>query len=226
MTDTNRRDGMARRRYSRTGIGLTVAGVAACAIGFIGGDGSGGTSSTGWGVLAGIGFATAFIGVIKLWIDHQVDLEGTDPGGARKLERLQAQRAYQLWLFPVMAVVLLVASVEPLQNLSSGDLDFSDMTRLFAPLIYAWLVPTIVMGWDAYSKKNRRFLDDELSRSLRSRAMTAGFFVLMIGTTAAFGLGLWRPELGVAGALFAITAGGAATGVRFAWLYRDAGKDG
>lgn len=226
MASANKQDGKAQRRYSRTGIGLTLVGVAACATGFIGGYGPDGTASTSWGVLAGIGFATAFIGAVKLWIDHQVDLEGNDPGGLRKLERLQAQRAYQLWLFPVMAVILLGASVEPLQNLSSGDLDFSALTRLVAPLIYAWLVPMIVMGWDAYSKKNRRFLDDELSRSLRARAMTAGFFVLMIGATAAFGLGLVRPELGVAGALFALTAGGAATGVRFAWLYRDAGKDG
>lgn len=227
MAGVNGRNGAGRRRYSWSSIGLTVAGVVMGAGGFIGGYGFGGSASTAWGVLAGVGFATTFIGVVKLWIDHQIQLEGDDPGGARKLERLQAQRAHQLWLFPVIAVILLAASVEPLTALSSGaGLGPSDLMRIATPVLYAWIVPMIVMGWDAYSKKNRRFLDDELSRSLRARAMTAGFFVLMAGGTAAFGLGLVRPELGVVAGLFAITAGGAATGVRFAWLYREAGKDG
>lgn len=219
----------ARRRYSLTGIGLAVAGVVICVAGFIGGYGPGGEASTLWGVVAGVGFATTFIGVVKLWLDHQIDLEANDPGGVQKRERLQAQRAYQLWLFPVITVLLLGISIEPLLAFVSGGpavLELSDVSRIAMPVVYAWIVPMIVMGWDAYSRKNRRFLDDELSQALRARAMTAGFVVLMIGTTAAFGLGLIRPELGVAAMLFALTTGGAATGVRFAWLYREAGKDG
>lgn len=227
MTGANRLG--ARRRYSLTGIGLTVAGVVICAAGFIGGYGPGRTSSTAWGVLAGLGFATTLIGVVKLWLDHQIDLEAKDPGGAHKRERLQAQRAYQLWLFPVITVLLLGLSIEPLLAFLSGGpegLDLSDVSRIAMPVLYAWIVPMIVMGWDAYSRKNRRFLDDELSRALRARAMTAGFVALMIGTTVAFGLGLIAPELGVAAMLFALTTGGAATGIRFAWLYCEAGKDG
>lgn len=215
--------------YSSMSIGLTVGGLLICAAGFIGGQTRGELSSTLWGILAGIGFATAFIGAVKLWLDYQIDLEGSDPGGAQKRERLQAQRAYQLWMFPVITVLLLGIAIEPLLAFLSGGaaaLGLNDVSRIAMPVLYAWIVPMIVMGWDGYSRKNRRFLDDELSQALRARAVTTGFVVLMIGATAAFGLGLIRPELGVAAMLFALTTCGAATGVRFAWLYREAGKDG
>lgn len=220
-----------RRRITLTAIGLTVLGVGLCLLGFAGNYGlrPADDAATWWGILAGIGFATTFIGVIKIWLDLSVAAMAEDPGGAMKRERLQAQRAYQLFLFPVMTVVLLVASVDPLLAfLSDGPagLGLSDVSRIGVPVLYAWIVPMIVMGLDAYSRKNRRFLEDELSQSFRARAVATGFVVLMIGTTAAFGLGLVKPELGVAAMLFALTTGGAATGVRFAWLYREAGKDG
>lgn len=220
-----------RRRITLTAIGLVVFGLGLCILGFAGNYGlrPADDAATWWGIVAGIGFATTFIGVIKVWLDLSIAALADDRGGAVKRERLQAQRAYQLFLFPVMAVVLLGASVEPLLGFmsnGSAGLDLRDALRIAVPVLYSWIVSMIVMGWDAYSKQNRRFLEDELSQSLRARAVKAGFIVLMIGATAAFGLGLIKPELGVAAMLFALTAGGAATGVRFAWLYHEAGKDG
>jgi hypothetical protein len=220
-----------RRRITLTAIGLIVFGLGLCILGFAGNYGlrPADDEATWWGIVAGIGFATTFIGVIKVWLDLSIAAMANDPGGASKRERLQAQRAYQLWLFPVIAIVLLTLSIEPLLALlstGSADLGVRDVFGIALPVLYAWIVPMIVMGWDAYSKENRRFLDDELSRAIRARAVTTGFVVLMIGVTAAFGLGLVRPALGVVAMLFALTLGGAATGVRFAWLYREAGKDG
>ncbi|MGV3579158.1 hypothetical protein [Brevundimonas sp.] len=218
------------RRISLSAIGLTLVGIGLCATGFAGNYGlrPADDEATWWGIVAGIGFATTFIGVMKIWLDLSIAAMANDPGGANKRERLQAQRAWQLWTFPLIAVVLLAIAVDPLLAfLSTGTngLKLSDVSRIAMPVLYAWIVPMIVMGWDAYSKQNRRFLDDELSQSLRARAVTTGFVVLMIGVTAAFGLGLLKPELGVAAMLFALTLGGVTTGIRFAWLYREAGRD-
>jgi hypothetical protein len=61
---------------------------------------------------------------------------------------------------------------------------------------------------------------------LRSRAIAAAFIVLMAGGTVAFGLGLWRTDLGIAALPFILSAAGATAGIRYAWLDREYGKDG
>jgi hypothetical protein len=81
------------------------------------------------------------------------------------------------------------------------------------------------MGWDGGSRKNKRFLEDELTQSLRARSMILAFFVLMAGATVSLGLGLWRAEVGILSLPFVLAAGGASAGLRFAWLFREAGRD-
>jgi hypothetical protein len=38
-------------------------------------------------------------------------------------------------------------------------------------------------------------------------------------------VGLWRPEVGILTLPFVLAAGGASAGLRFAWLFREAGRD-
>ena len=52
------------------------------------------------------------------------------------------------------------------------------------------------------------------------------FVVLMGGVTVALGLGLWRADYGVLALPYVLALGGASAGLRFAWLDREAGRDG
>ncbi len=215
------------RRISLTAIGLTLVGVGLCLAGFAGNYGlrPADDEATWWGILAGIGFAVTFIGVVKIWMDLTIASMAEDPGGAVKRERLQAQRAWQLWVFPLATVVMLILAIRPLEAHLAGEGEMGDLWRIGLPVIYAWVVSMIAMGWDDYSRKNRRFLDDELTQALRARALKAAFLVLMTGVTVAFVMGLIRPDLGMIGMMIALAAGGATAGVRFAWLYGEAGRD-
>ena len=62
--------------------------------------------------------------------------------------------------------------------------------------------------------------------AIRARAMTVAFFVLMTGATVALVLGLFRPTVGMMALTVALAAAGVTAGVRFAWLDREASKDG
>ena len=54
----------------------------------------------------------------------------------------------------------------------------------------------------------------------------AGALALLGGVTVALGLGLWRAEYGVLALPYVLALGGASAGLRFAWLDREAGRDG
>ncbi|MES2861664.1 MAG: hypothetical protein V4701_09335 [Pseudomonadota bacterium] len=223
MAVTNEKRGWT---WSRTGLLLTGAGVLMTAVGFIGGSDAQGETATAWGVLAGVGFAGIFVGLVKIWMDRAIDAEANDPGGQTKRERLQTQRSWQLWLFPVVAVFFLFQATFAMRDILGGIGEFGDYLMVLLPVLYAWLVAMIAMGWDGNTRKNRRWLEDELTLVIRAKAMTAASVVLMAGLTVSLALGLWRPEIGVMATVFALTAGGATAGIRFAWLDREAGKDG
>lgn len=214
------------RRGSRSALVLAGTGVAAAVAGWIGGRGTEGDIATAWGVLAGVGFATAVVGVVRVWRDQRIEQDANDPGGALQRERLHVDRSRQLWIYPLLAVAFLVQAAFAMGNILEGTGRTSDYLQALLPVLYAWLVVAITLGWDGHTRKNRRWLEDELTLVIRARAMTAAAVVLMAGLTIAFGLALWRIEIGVMALLFALTAGGVTAGIRFAWLDREAGKAG
>jgi len=147
----------------------------------------------------------------------------TKPVQTRR-DQLQAQRTSILWTFPVVGLALLFIPWATLNDLNGDTPRAIDYLRLSLPVIYAWLVVLVVLGWDKQSWVNRRFLDDELTQVFRARALKAAFIVLMIGTTISLPLMLWRPVVGVMATIVALTAAGAAAGFRFAWLDRQASE--
>ncbi len=213
-------------KWSRIGLMLSGVGLLAMGAGFAGGQGREGDIATAWGALAGFGFALIIAGLVKVWIDREVQLEGDDPGGATKRERLQSQRSRMLWIFPVVAMIFLWQATLGAVEILAGRGEFGDYLGVVLPVLYSWVVAMIVMGWDGQARKNRRFIEDELVLVIRARAMTAAALVLMTGLTVAFGLGLWRADIGVLAVPFALTIGAATAGIRFAWLDREAGRDG
>lgn len=220
------REARARRSKFRSALAAVVLGSGLAGVGFAIGAQRSGDAATGWGVLAGVGVGLALGGAILAWVLRPGANGWRTETEPLKRDRLQGQRARQLWLFPLATLAFLVQSTLAMQDILAGEGSFGDYVSAPLPVLYAWLVALITMGWDHQSRANKRFLEDELTTVLRARAIGAAFVVLMAGATLAFALGLWRPEIGVAAMPFVLAAAGATAGIRFAWLDREFGKDG
>ncbi|GAA0618200.1 hypothetical protein GCM10009422_11920 [Brevundimonas kwangchunensis] len=214
-----------RRGLYRGALIAAALGSVATAVGFVVGLPKTGDEATGWGVLAGAGLVIALAGVISALL-LRPGRHWTPEGEQTKRDRLQGQRAYQLWLFPLVTLAFLVQATFALQDILSGEGGFGDYLSVALPVIYAWIVAAIAMGWDHLTRTNKRYMEDELTSVLRARAIAAAFIVMMAGGTIAFGLGLWRTDAAVVALPFVLAAGGAAAGIRYAWLDREFGKDG
>lgn len=221
---------MARNTTSSTWAGrkwliVLGVGVAAATAGFTGGWGRDGDVATSFGVVAGIGVAFIVVAVAMMVINRGAKAIGDDPGGSVKRERLQTQRSRQLWIFPILTALFLVQAIPAVGNIIDRTADLADYLQLLLPVLYAWLATAIAMGWDGQSRKERKFLEDELTHVLRARAMAWAFVAMMAGVTVSLGLGLWRPEVGIVSLPLVLSAAGATAAIRFAWLDREAGRD-
>lgn len=147
---------------------------------------------------------------------------GVDAWPARALHK---QRARQLWVLPVVTLLLLGQASRVMVGLGTPHLRLVDTVWILMPVLYAWVVVLITMGRDQASLRNRQFLEDELTALFRARALGAAFMVLMVGATVALGLGLWRLDAGIMALPFALSAAAVTAGMRFAWLDREAGLD-
>lgn len=218
--------GRARSRKFWSAIALAVLGAVGVAVGFAVGQGRSGDEATGWGVMAGAGLIFMLSGVLVAWMTRPGNRRWMTEGPQTKRDRLQAQRSYQLFLFPLVAVIFLIVAIEPLRRLVAGEGHLRDYLSVLLPVLYAWVTAAVAMGWDGHSRQNRRYLEDELTVVIRARAMTTAFLVLMGGVTATLAVVLVRPEFGAIALLASLAAAGATAGVRFAWLDREAGRDG
>jgi hypothetical protein len=197
----------------------------ATALGFVFGPGRDGPDATMAGVVAGVGVGLCLGAVIAAWKTRPSDRSWQTESPQSRRDRLQRQRARQLWLLPIVTLLMLAQAAWAVDDFGAAPRRAIDYVWICLPVLYAWAVALITMGLDQRSLKNRRFLEDELTLVLRARAMTAAFMVLMVGTTIALGLGLWRLEFGVMALPFALSAAGATAGIRFAWRDREAGRD-
>jgi hypothetical protein len=210
----------------RSAVALAVLGVPAMVAGFVLGQGLDGDAATGAGVLAGVGFSCLLAGAVFAWRMRPGDKGWMSEAPRTKRDRLQAQRAGQLFAFPAVALIFLALALDPVRNVVGGAGGFRDYLSILLPVLYAWLTAAIAMGWDGHSRQNRRFLEDELTVVIRARAMTAAFLMMMGGATVSLVLMLLNPEWGAIALLVSLAAAGATAGVRFAWLDREAGQDG
>lgn len=216
----------ARRRWFNMALAATAFGAAAVAAGFAFGLEREGEAATGFGVLAGAGTVVLVGGALIAWLHRPGAPAWLPEGGQTRRDRLQAQRAWQLAIFPLVGLIFLALSIGPAREVFGGGAAFGDYLRVLLPVLYAWVTAAVAMGWDSQSRKHREYLEDELTVVLRARAITLAFIVLMTGATVALALCFVRVELGVLTLMGALTAAGATAGARFAWLDREAGRDG
>jgi Na+/melibiose symporter-like transporter len=174
-------------------------------------------------VLMGIGVGLAIGAVLMAWKMRPWDRRWqAEPDQARR-DRLQAKRSRILWAFPTLSVIMLVVAFGAWEDVRAEEAGLVDYLQMWVPVLYAWVVTMVVMGWDFQSRSNRKYLDDELTGALRARALGVAFVVLMAAGTAALGVSLWRPDYSLMALVTALTLGGAAAGLRFAWLDHEAG---
>lgn len=216
----------ARRRWFTMALAAIGLGAAAMAIGFAFGSVREGDAATGFGVLAGAGTIVLLGGALMAWLHRPGAPAGFPEAAQTRRDRLQAQRAWQLAIFPVVGLIFLALSIRPAREVLGGDAAFGDYLSVLLPVLYAWVPAAVAMGWDGQSRKYRKYLEDELTVVLRARAITLAFVVLMAGATLALALCFVQIELGVLTLMGALTAAGATAGARFAWLDREAGRDG
>lgn len=218
-----------RRRYWRGGIALGAAGVLAMVggAGFAVVNGTQGDQATTAGVATGFGLGLAILGAMTAWCGRPGrPVEAAASADGVRREKLQTERTRQLVIYPVVLMLFMVQAHLAMQRALGGDHNFGVYIQILLPVLYGWLIPVLVLGWDWRAQKNRRLLDDELTQVLRARAMILAFVVLMSGVTVALALGLWRADYGVMALPYVLALGGASAGLRFAWLDREAGRDG
>lgn len=227
--DALKRATTERGRCWWTGVALIVVG----AMGLIGGtgfvmlNGTDGDQATIAGVAAGMGFALILLGGLAMWWGRPgrpINLAASRDGARR--ERLQRERTRQLVLFPLVLLLFMAQAQMGMQRVLGGDHNAGAYVQILLPILYGWLIPVLVMGWDLHARRNRRLLEDELTQVMRAKSMILAFVVLMGGVTVALGLGLWRADYGVMALPYVLALGGASAGLRFAWLDREAGRDG
>lgn len=205
---------------------LVVVGVAVAACGFTYVVGRVGHYAMALGVMAVGGVGMVVVGAVLGWKNrpgHAADLLAEAQGDHR--DRVQNGRVRQLLAFPALMLVFLGQAFGAVEAVAKGQAEFHHYLQILVPVLYGWLIPMIVMGWTGQGRQQRKYLEDELTASMRARSMILAFVVLMAGGTLALGLGLWRPVLGVIAMPFVLAAGGATAGLRFVWLDRKAGGD-
>lgn len=153
-----------------------------------------------------------------------INVAGGGEGSRR--DKLQRERTRLLILYPVIMLMFMVQAHSAMLRVLGGNHNLGAYVQILLPVLYGWLIPVLVMGWDWNAQKNRRLMEDELTQVLRARSMILAFVVLMGGVTVALGLGLWRADYGVLALPYVLALGGASAGLRFAWLDREAGRDG
>jgi hypothetical protein len=213
-----------RARYGAC-LALCLIGLGLSATGAMLAVRDAGVDDTTAGVIAGVGIGLLALGAFIAWM-RRVDGSDTLRGPGAKRERMHARRALLLWVLPLVTVLFLIEGTRAVLTIYGGEGGRIDYLRAAVPVLYAWLAASVAMGWDGNSHKNRAYLEDELTQALRARAVVWAFAVLMGGGTVALRLGLWQPELGIAAIPSALVAAGATAAFRFAWLDREAGKDG
>lgn len=219
-SDLERRE-RSRRGRLKFGVLMTALGATGMALGAVTAA-RGAVDDTSAGVLTGLGLGLAVVGLLAAWAHRPGEQARrlAEAGGAR--DRAQRERAQMLSVIPFSMIIFGGLSVRAVGEVLAGTASFADGMMVFCGLLYGWLGPLIVMGWDGRSLKNRRLLEDELTQHHRARAVIPAFILLLTLVTGLVVLGLWRSDLAVQLSPLAISVAGAAAALRFAWLDRRA----
>lgn len=144
---------------------------------------------------------------------------------SRRLDRWEkAQRNRSLNLLGQICIgpILLIGWAQhAVEDLATGDTLWG---VVHAVIVLAWVCspPMILMGWSRPPKEDRAYLDDELDRSFRARALATGFWALLAAGGVAYGFALRSADTSPYLLPFSLWFGGAAACAHFIWLHHRA----
>lgn len=228
MTDRTELERAERERAGRITRGFFLLGMGGMvlALGVISGDDSwiGQNGMDRW--LIGAGGVATVLGALLAWKNRpgEATRRLDQTSGAR--DRAQKERARMLTVIPFSMTIFGALSVKAVGAVQGGAAEFHDWGLIATALLYAWMGPLFVMGWDGAGLKQRKLLEDELTRHHRGRALIPAFILLLVLMTGLVGLGLWRADWAFRLLPLALCVAGAAAAVRFVQLERRAEGEG
>ena len=212
-----------RRRQGRERIGVMVMVAGILTGGLIlmlsrTGAISDGVESIGFAAAATMGLVGA--ATVLLWKRGRTArrLEGL----IGRRDRLQRARNDRIYATSVTGWGLIAVSLPALLRIVQGQADGNDFGLAAASALSPLLVVMSVAGWEGMARLNRRWLEDEVTRDIRRRALSLGFMVLMLAMTGLFVLGLWRRDWATMAFPAVLMAAASAAGLRFVWLDQQA----
>lgn len=173
-----------------------------------------------------VGIMLALAGICGMFAFRSDDAERTagEPGSYR--DRIQRSWVSNLSILPAATLGLTVVAMTRAQEWLSGeDTSWKGLILAAVAVTNILLIPLMLMGWDGGSRKLKRLLDDELTRAYRASAITCAFWVLLIGVTGAYLLGLWNADAAVIAMPMILWLAAGTAALRFAQLHRRAERD-
>lgn len=173
-----------------------------------------------------VGIVVAAIGVGGMFAFRSDDAERTRerPGSYR--DRMQRDWVSRINILPAATLgITLVAMIRAQEWLSGEDASWQGVGLAGAAALNLLLIPVMIMGWDGASRKMKRLLDDELTRAYRASAMTYAFWVLLVGVTGAYLVGLWNADVTVIALPMILWLAAATAALRFTALHRRAERE-
>lgn len=173
-----------------------------------------------------VGIILALAGICGMFAFRSDDAERTagEPGSYR--DRIQRSWVSNLSILPAATLGLTVVAMTRAEEWLSGeDTSWSGLMLAGVAVLNILLIPLMLMGWDGGSRKLKRLLDDELTRAYRASAITCAFWVLLVGVTGAYLLGLWNADAAVIAMPMILWLAAGTAALRFAQLHRRAERD-
>ena len=141
-------------------------------------------------------------------------------------DRVQRKWVSQITILPAATLgITLIAMARADEWLSGEDPGLSGVLLAAAAAINLLLIPVMIMGWDGGSRKQKRLLEDELTRAYRASAITCAFWMLLVGAMGVYLVGLWKPHVAVVALPMVLWVAAATAALRFAQLHRRAERE-
>jgi hypothetical protein len=177
-------------------------------------------------IAVAVGVVMAVAGVGGMFAFRRDDAERTREGAGSYRDRLQRDWISRITILPAATLGITAVAMSRAQEWLSGeDTSWGGVLLAGAAAINLLLIPLMIMGWDGGSRKVKRLLDDELTRAYRASAMTCAFWVLLVGVTGAYLVGLWNADVTVIALPMILWVAAATAALRFTALHRRAERE-
>lgn len=141
-------------------------------------------------------------------------------------EKAQRNRSLHLVVQVCLGPVFLSSwSPHAVELLAEGRFLMGAM-QIAAVIVWLLSPPVILMGWSKPAREDRDYLDDELDREFRARALATGFIAVLVSGAAAYVATLLAPETTPHVLPAALWFGGAVACAHFVWLHHRAQPTG